>query len=42
MSACKAPEHEPIKPRPRPNADREAIRAKINSRYEHTLRYLGQ
>lgn len=41
-NAAKVPEHEPIPAKPRPDADRTAILARINARYENTLRYLGR
>lgn len=35
-------DHEPIIAKPQGGADRAAILAKINGRYEKTLRYLGR
>jgi hypothetical protein len=33
---------EPLKARPRPDADRAALLVTINAQYEHTLRHLGR
>ncbi len=43
-AAFKVPDdqHKPIVAKPRPESDRAAILAKINARYENTLRYLGR
>ena len=41
-NAAKAPEHQPIVAKPRPDSDRAAILARINKRYENTLRHLGR
>ena len=35
-------ERQKLKAKPRPDMDREALRADINQRYENTLRYLGR
>lgn len=35
-------EHRKLKARPRPELDREALRADINRRYENSLRHLGR
>jgi hypothetical protein len=43
-AAWKVPEtdHQPIVAKPRPHADRAEILARINARYENSLRYLGR
>jgi hypothetical protein len=45
MHAPKLPaaaRREPLKARPRPDADRAALLVTINEQYEHTLRRLGR
>ena len=41
-NAAKVSEHQPVPAKPRPDADRAAILAQINARFENTLRYLGR
>ncbi len=43
-TAYRAPveEHRKFKAKPRPDIDREALRADINERYRNSLAYLGR